>query len=80
MKYQKEYSRNKKDKKEYEERRFRTVMFQLLSALLFAFLISRVFGKRFIPWLKMKGIIQPLKKQVGEKVYSEKNEVSAAEK
>lgn len=55
------------------------MMIQILGALLLAFLISTVFGKRFIPWLEKKGIIQPLKKQVEEKVYTEKNKDSAAE-
>ena len=54
-------------------------MFQMLGALLLAVLISTVFGKRFIPWLEKKRIIQPLKKQVKEKVYSEKNEDSTVE-
>lgn len=74
MKHQKEYSKNKENMN--TERRFQTVMIQILGALLLAFLISTVFGKRFIPWLEKKGIIQPLKKQVKEKVYSEKNEDS----
>ena len=55
------------------------MILQMLGALLLAVLISTVFGKRFIPWLEKKGIIQPLKKQVKEKVYSEKNEDSTAE-
>ena len=48
------------------------MMLQMLGALLLAVLISTVFGKRFIPWLEKKGIIQPLKKQVEEIVYTEK--------
>ena len=55
------------------------MIFQMLGALLLAVVISMVFGKRFIPWLEKKGIIQPLKKQVEEKVYAEKNKDSAAE-
>ena len=52
------------------------MIFQMLGALLLAVVISMVFGKRFIPWLEKKGIIQPIKKQVEEKVYTEKNKDS----
>lgn len=48
------------------------MMLQMLGALLLAVLISTVFGKRFILWLEKRGIIQPLKKQVEEIVYTEK--------
>ena len=48
------------------------MMLQMLGALLLAVLISTVFGKRFILWLEKRGIIQTLKKQVEEIVYTEK--------
>ena len=47
---------------------------QMLSAFLLAFLITLLFGKGFIPWLKKKEITQPLKAEVKEKIYADKAE------
>ena len=47
---------------------------QFLIALLIGFIFSLVFGKKFIPWMEKKGFTQPLKEEVKENVYSEKNE------
>ena len=47
---------------------------QLLIALLIGFFFSMLFGRMFIPWTKKKGFTQPLKEEVKENVYSEKNE------
>ena len=33
----------------------------------------RALGKKMIPWLEKKGFTQPLKEEVKEKVYTEKN-------
>ena len=40
------------------------MMVILICALLVAFIICVKFGKRFIPWLRKKGIIQPIKDEV----------------
>ena len=45
--------------------------FQLSGACLLAFLAVFLFGKAFVPWLGKKGFIQPLKKVVEDRVYSE---------
>ncbi|MBR4394730.1 MAG: hypothetical protein IKT07_12030 [Oscillospiraceae bacterium] len=47
---------------------------QLIGALVLAFLFSAFFGKRFIAWLSWRGISQPLKEEVKDRVYSDKNE------
>ena len=47
---------------------------QLLIALSIGFYFSMVFGKKFISWMEKKGFTQPLKEEVKENVYSEKNE------
>ena len=47
---------------------------QLIGALVLAFLFSAVFGKRFVAWLNRRGIWQPLKEEVKDRVYSDKNE------
>ena len=36
----------------------------MICALLAAFMICILFGKRFIPWLKKKDIVQPIKDEV----------------
>ena len=41
----------------------------MLSALIMAFVVSFVFGKQYIPWLKKHGCIQPLKDEVKQIVY-----------
>ena len=46
----------------------------LLIALLIGFFFSLVFGKKSISWMEKKGFTQPLKEEVKENVYSEKNE------
>ncbi len=43
----------------------------MLGSLIIAFLVSCVFGKRYIPWLKKRGYVQPLKDEVKQKVYFE---------
>lgn len=50
---------------------------QLLGAFLFALLIGVLFGKRYIPWLKKKGFVQPIKGQV-TKIYSD-NETDSSD-
>ena len=50
------------------------MVIQILIALLIGFIFSLVFGKRLIPWIEKKGFTQPLKQEVKENVYSEKNE------
>lgn len=41
----------------------------MLSALGLAFVVSIVFGKQYIPWLKKHGFVQPLKDEVEQIVY-----------
>ena len=43
----------------------------LLGAALAAFAVSVAFGKRYVRWLKEKDVIQPLKKEVKERVYAD---------
>ncbi len=43
----------------------------VLCAFIVAFLISRAFGKRFIPWLKKHDAIEGLKKEVEERFFLE---------
>ena len=43
----------------------------LLGAALAAFAVSVSFGKRYVPRLKEKDVIQPLKKEVKERVYAD---------
>ena len=45
---------------------------QIIGALLAAFCITKVFGKRLIPWLEKHGIRQPTKDEVEQKIYSKK--------
>ncbi len=52
---------------------------QVLGAVFLTFLLSRLFGKCLIPWLEKKGIRQPLKEDVEQKVYGEKNDVPTKE-
>lgn len=44
---------------------------QLICSVLLAFLVGLIFGKIFIPWLKRKGFVQPLKDEVQKQVYLE---------
>ena len=46
---------------------------QLLGALAAAFLVSRFFGKRLIPWLEKHDIRQITKDEVEQTIYSGKN-------
>ena len=46
----------------------------MLSACIVAFLVSFVFGKQYIPWLKKHGCVQPLKDEVKNIVYEEVND------
>jgi len=50
----------------------------LICALLVAFVICIQFGKRFIPWLREKGIIQPIKDEVAS-IYNARDSGSAEE-
>ena len=43
----------------------------LLGAALAAFAVSVAAGRRYVPWLKENGAIQPLKKEVKERVYAD---------
>lgn len=52
---------------------------QILGAVFLTFLLSLLFGKRLIPWLEKKGIRQPLKEDVEQKIYAEKNGGSTKE-
>ena len=45
----------------------------MLSALVIAFLVSYVSGKQYIPWLKKRGFVQPLKDEVKQQVYQADN-------
>ncbi len=45
------------------------MVLQIMSAFLAALLVGVVFGKRYVPWLKKKGFIQPIKDKV-EEIYS----------
>ena len=47
---------------------------QLLIALLIGFFISMLLGRKVIPWMEKKGFTQPLKEEVRENIYAEKNE------
>lgn len=45
----------------------------IVIAALVAFTSSKILGKKLIPRLEKKGFTQPLKEEVKEKVYTEKN-------
>lgn len=45
----------------------------MLSALIMAFVVSFVSGKLYIPWLKKRGFVQPLKNEVSQIVYQADN-------
>ena len=45
----------------------------IVIAVLVAFTSSKILGNKMIPWLEKKGFTQPLKEEVKEKVYTEKN-------
>ena len=45
----------------------------MLSALIIAFLVSCASGKLYIPWLKKRGFVQPLKDEVNQIVYQADN-------
>ena len=45
----------------------------IVIAALVAFTSSKVLGKKLIPRLEKKGFTQPIKEEVKEKVYTEKN-------
>ena len=47
---------------------------QIIGALLAAFCVTKVFGKRLIPWLEKHGIRQPIKDEVEQKIYTKKND------
>lgn len=47
------------------------MVIRMLGALLIAFAASYFFGKRYVPWLKEHGYVQPLKDDVKQKVYLE---------
>ncbi len=53
------------------------MLIQILGAVILALLFVTVFGRGFVPWLVKHGMIQPLKKEVEEKVYSEEDDHSA---
>ena len=48
------------------------MIFGSVCALLGAFLICVLIGKRFIPWLKKKDAIQPIKDEVAT-IYEDQN-------
>lgn len=41
----------------------------ILSAFTFAFLLSFLFGKWFVPWLSERNVTQPLKEAVEKEIY-----------
>ena len=43
--------------------------FYILSAFTLAFLLSFLFGKRFISWLLERNVTQPLKEVVEKEIY-----------
>ena len=45
----------------------------MLSALIIAFSVSYISGKLYIPWLKKRGFVQPLKDEVNQIVYQADN-------
>ena len=47
---------------------------QIIGAMLAAFCITRLFGKRLIPWLEKHGFRQVTKVEVEEQIYSKKND------
>lgn len=47
---------------------------QIIGAMLAAFCITRLFGKRLIPWLEKHGFRQRTKDEVEEQIYSKKND------
>ena len=49
------------------------MLIQLLGAIVLAFLASLAFGKVLIQWLKKHDIVQPLKDEVQQQVYTEEN-------
>ena len=49
----------------------------VLGAFLLALMFGLVFGRGFIPWLVKHGFVQPLKKEVTDKVYSGKTDDAA---
>lgn len=46
-------------------------------AFLLALVFGLVFGRGFVPWLVKHGFVQPLKKEVMNKVYSGKTDDDA---
>ncbi len=51
----------------------------LIAACLLAFLLCAGFGKKIIAWLEKHGFIQPLHKDVVEKIYSEEDDTETKE-
>ena len=47
---------------------------QIIGAMLAAFCITRLFGKRLITWLEKHGFRQRTKDEVEEQIYSKKND------
>ena len=45
----------------------------MLFACMLAFLFAMIFGRRLIPWMKKKEIVQPIKKEV-EEIYEDKDD------
>ena len=49
------------------------MLIRIVIAVLVAFTSSKILGKKMIPWLEKKGFVQPIKEEVKEKVYTERN-------
>ncbi len=47
---------------------------QVVCAGVLAFLAVRIFGKKFIPWLEKHDFTQPVKDEVNQNIYTEKEE------
>ena len=47
---------------------------QIVCAGVLAFLAVRIFGKKFIPWLEKHDFTQPVKDEVNQNIYTEKEE------
>ncbi len=51
----------------------------IIGAFLIAAVVSVVFGKRYVKWLKEHDMEQPIKDEVNDNIYSKKNDDSAKE-
>ena len=53
------------------------MIFQVVGAGVLAFAVTAGIGKKLVPWLKEHGFVQPIKKEVKDKVYSREESATA---